>query len=197
MGSQSQSHHSHIKHLASLNSSLNRPCMLEVNSLMHDLNTYCSQSRQSMIRNILAENFSDSFYPSDTNALQPPFTLRVLGSFWVDYDTLAMLSTHIHRQVGKYPLGYPIPMIDHTQSHAICVFSTHTFLYGKNLHTTSKDHSTYLYPLISFLQEKSYVYRIFVNPTPLCKYQVSFSPRYVNFPNSYTSKLLEILLLLA
>ena len=28
MGSQSQSHHSHIKHLASLNSSPNRPCML-------------------------------------------------------------------------------------------------------------------------------------------------------------------------
>ena len=28
MGSQSQSRHSHIKHLASLNSSLNRPCML-------------------------------------------------------------------------------------------------------------------------------------------------------------------------
>ena len=28
MGSQSQSHHNHIKHLASLNSSPNRPCML-------------------------------------------------------------------------------------------------------------------------------------------------------------------------
>ena len=28
MGSQSQSYHNHIKHLASLNSSLNRPCML-------------------------------------------------------------------------------------------------------------------------------------------------------------------------
>ena len=74
-------------------------------------------------------------------ALRSPFTL------WVDYDaTSAMLSTHIHHRVGKYLSSYRILTMDYTQSHTICVFSTHAFLYEKNLHTMSKDPSTYLYP---------------------------------------------------
>ena len=40
MGSQSQSHHSHIKHLASLNSSLNCPCMLLSIFFFLRFNTY-------------------------------------------------------------------------------------------------------------------------------------------------------------
>ena len=73
--------------------------------------------------------------------LRSPFTLQV------DYDaTSAMFSTHIHRWVGKYLSGYRILTMDYTQSRTICVFSTHAFLYGKNLHATSKDPSKYLYP---------------------------------------------------
>ena len=40
MGSQSQSHHNHIKCLASLNSSLNRPCMLVSIFFFLRFNTY-------------------------------------------------------------------------------------------------------------------------------------------------------------
>ena len=40
MGSQSQSHHSHIKHLASLNSSPNRPCILVSFFFFLMFNTY-------------------------------------------------------------------------------------------------------------------------------------------------------------
>ena len=118
-----------------------------------------------MIRNILTKKFSNSFTLQVWIAFRSPFTFQALGpllvemtfshllpfelevSFEFNYDvTSTMLSAHIHRQVRKYPSGYPIPMINYTQSHTICVFSTHASLYGINLHTMSKDLSTYSYP---------------------------------------------------
>lgn len=111
-----------------------------------------------------------------------PFRYQV--SFEAGYDTSAVLSTLIHYQLGKYLSGYPIPTIDHTQSHATCVFSTHTFLYEKNLHyTMSKDHSIYSYPLISFLQKK--ILRLQDHRQPYTpKYQVFSSLQVMNFHNS-------------
>ena len=67
---------------------------------------------------------SSSVYLSGWKFPSDPFTLRV----------------------GKCSSSYLIPTMDYTKSQTICMFPTYASLSRRNLHTTLKDPSTYLYP---------------------------------------------------